>query len=331
MQCPYDVRARRVGEEAELGAGARVEVQQVVRAGGGVEPEVEIEDAPVAERGDHLARQPLHGGVGQPAAHGRQPGPGRPGPFLAPGGAHQERAVTAAVAVEEPVETAPRRQPFLEQQPAPRLGAAAEQLPGLAPRAHHDGAAQPGALRQQPGPAPLGDRGQPERARRAGGLLAVAGDGRAGMGQPQRGAERGEFRLVGDALGQVRWLCGQQVAARQPGPEAGDHDRAQIVQGDEDGGDAEPLRDPQQQLVQGVRRGPVGPPVRAAQIAGRGDRAVHRLDDRVHRDSGPAEGSDGAEGSVMERIPVEPYEHGRDADVKARHGVSFILDDPCGG
>ncbi|OSY48642.1 hypothetical protein BG846_05698 [Streptomyces fradiae ATCC 10745 = DSM 40063] len=326
MQGAHHVEAPGVGEQPELGAGPGVEVQQVVRAGLRVAAEVQVGDAPVAQRGEQVAGQALDGRVRRPGAHGGQSRAVGPGADLPPGRGHPARPGAVAVRVEEPVAVPAGRQVPLEQQRAAGLRHARVEVPYLARGAGQDGAAQPRARRQQPGTAPLGDHGQPQGGGHGGGLVGVGGHQGARVRDAQAAAGRGEPGLVGDARGEPRRLVGQEEAAggavRFPA-QLVQGEGGGVVQGQQDGGRAaEGSADPGERVADAGEA-----------VAGRTGVALphvprprHRLAGSPRHDvdghAGAAEGPGGAERAVVERVPVQAQQHGGDPGVEERHGMS---------
>lgn len=223
VQGAYDVQARAVGEEPELRARTGIEAQLA---------------------GEPLG-QCLDLRVGRPQADRRQARPARPGPLLAAGAVRAYCPGPVGVAVEEPVAVRSRRQELLQQQPAARLPGPQEQLPRLPRRAHHDGAAQPGPGRHQPGPAPLGDHRQPGPPD-GGGLLGAVRDGGLRVRDPGRRAHLGQLGLVGDPLGKQGGLPRQQTGGSQVLAEPACRDRARVVHRDQHRRTGDPRRHPAQ-------------------------------------------------------------------------------------
>ncbi len=148
------------------------------------------------------------------------------------------------------------------------------------------------------------------------------------MGQAQGRAGLGERRLVGDPQQLCLGLLGQQEARGEFGAAAGQGERGDVVQrnGEQRGrrpfGDLVP--DPQEEVGQFGGGGGRGAGAGRFEVAGAGHRTGPRFDDGVHRDSRPAQGADRSQGAVVEGVPVEPYEDGRDTGVKTRHGMPFV-------
>ncbi|PPS68768.1 hypothetical protein BZZ08_07368 [Streptomyces sp. MH60] len=321
VQGPYDVQSGGVGEQPELGAGTRVEVEQVIAARRAAAPEVEVEDAPVAQlRGDPLGER-LHSRVRRPAAHRRQTGAARPGPGLAAGAARPDRAGAVGVPVEEPVPVGTRRQERLEQQPAARLLGPPVQLPGLPRRAHQHRAAQPAARGHQPGPAPLRHHRQAQPPRRPRRLRRAVRDQGLGVRDVQGGAHTGQFRLVGHARGQLTRLVGQQIRGLQFRPRPAHRHGARVVHRNQHRGPREPRGEAAQDRRDlGGRRARRRRGVQPAQVTGGADRALCAVGDHVHVHPRAAERTHGAQRSVVKGIPVDPQQNGGDTGVEQRHG-----------
>ncbi len=315
------VETRRVGEQPELRAGPRIEVQQVVLARRTAATEVQVEHAPVAQLGHDPPGERRHPRVRRPASGRGQPGTARPGPRLASGPARADDPAPVGVPVDEPVPVPPRRQVRLQQQPAPRLPRAQGQFPGLPRRTHQHRAAQPAARRQQPRPAPLRHHRQPQPRGGPRGLRRGVRDHGPRVRHAQRGTDTRQFRLVGDVLGQGPGGRRQQVAGSQFPARAAHGHRPGVVHRHQHGRPPDPRRDPPQYRRDlgrgraGRRRG-----VHRADVPGRGHGAARAVGDHVHLHARPAERAHGPQRPVVEGVPVDPQQYGGDTDVEQRHG-----------
>lgn len=339
VQRTHHVEPRPVREEPELGAGPRIEVEQVVRARGVLAAEVQVEDAAVAERRRQPFRQRLHGGVRGPAAHRGQPRPARPGAQLAARAAAAHRPGPVRVPVEEPVLVRRRRQERLEQQSAARLLGAAAQRVGLPRRAQYRRAAQVRTRGQQPGAAPLRDHGQPEAPDRGGRLCRGVGRECRRMRDARGLAHGGQFGLVGDAFGETGGGEGKQIAGREGVPHPVHRDRARVIHWDQYGGTGHPGRhSAQRQRDVGGRGVGCGRRMHPVDKARSAHRTSGGIGDHVHIDSGPAEGAYGSQRSVVKGIPVDSQKYGGNTGVEGRHGhislrsllLSLLMSHSCG-
>ncbi|WP_308407788.1 hypothetical protein [Streptomyces somaliensis] len=197
----------------------------------------------------------------------------------------------------------------------------------MADGADEDGAAQSGARGQQPGAAPLGHDGQPEEGGHGARLVGVGGDEGARVRDAEAAAGRGERRLVGDERGEPPRLLGQQEPADRAvrlAAQLVQGDGGRVVQGQQDGGGpGERVGDPGEGAAD-ARRPAAGVEVEPARVPGARHGPRRGAGHHVDGDAGAAQGADGAERAVVERVPVEPHQYGGDPGVTERHGKVLV-------
>jgi hypothetical protein len=130
-------------------------------------------------------------------------------------------------------------------------------------------------------------------------------------------AHGGQFRLVGDALGQGARHRRQKVGGREFVPHPAHGDRARVVHRDQDGGTPDPVGHAAQRgedVVRGGSRERWG--MQLAYIARRADGTSRAIRDDVYFHSRPAERTRRPQRSVVKGVPVDPQYNSGDADVE---------------